>query len=89
MLPMHRWSIGLGRRFAAERSSFSYELERPPIMLRMLAPKSLKKFTPLITSPNTIPLYSRILRPSIDGVVVSIMFPAIEYIEITYGTKSP
>ena len=34
-------------------SSFSYELERPPMKLRMLAQKSLRKCTPEMTSLQT------------------------------------
>jgi len=40
----------------------------------MLAAMSLRKFTPAITSPNTTPLYSVIVLPSMEGVVVRIMF---------------
>ena len=54
-------------------SSSSYEPLRPPMMLRMLAAKSLMKLTPEMTSPNTTPLYSLMLRPSMDGVVVTII----------------
>jgi hypothetical protein len=42
-------------------------------MFRMLALKSRIKFTPEITSPKTTPLYSRMARPSMVGVVVRIM----------------
>ena len=37
------------------------------------AAMSLPTFTPLITSPNTSPLYSTILRPLMNCVVVSII----------------
>ena len=37
------------------------------------APMSFKKCIPKITSPDTSPLYSLILCPSIEGVVVKII----------------
>ena len=54
--------------------TLSYEPDRPPTMLRMLAAKSFRKFTPVITSPKTTPLYSLTVWPSMAGVVVSIIF---------------
>ncbi len=54
-------------------NSSSYDPLRPPTMFRMLALKSRIKFTPETTSPNTTPLYSKMVRPSMVGVVVRIM----------------
>ena len=59
------------------QEALSYEPERPPKIFLSPAPKSLMKLTPVITSPNTTPLYSTMVLPSTDGVVVSIMIISI------------
>ena len=56
----------------------------PPKTLRSAAPISFRKLTPATTSPNTIPRYSLMVRPSMPGVVVTIMprrppFPAMSF----------
>ena len=56
----------------------------PPKKFRRPAPRSFIKLTPEITSPNTIPLYSRIALPSTDGVVVMIMVKSSRFCHFSW-----
>ena len=50
-----------------------FKAERPPTMSRIPAKKSFTKLAPIMVSPVTTPLYSRMVWPSIVGVVDSII----------------
>src|SRR5512132_4282833 len=69
-----RWaaccSISARASLTPDASSFSYDLDRPPKMLRMPAPTSLNTLTPSTPWAVTTPRYSVTVRPSIPGVVV-------------------
>src|SRR5215472_18567858 len=65
------FSISASASLTPEASSFSYDLARPPKMLRMPAPTSLNAFTPSTPWAVTTPRYSATGRPSIPGVVVT------------------